>query len=222
MSDTKDKKPLSLSGSSKLEMKRPGDAAGQVRQSFSHGRSKTVTVEVKKKRGAGAPRKQTLTEAAAERVTPDAKVAPAPAPVPAAPPAEPADKDNKGRVVLKALTDDEKATRARALEGSKIASVEARKKAQEDASRRVDEEARLAVEREAAEKREAAEAERLRAEEEAAAAAPVDKELPELPPLDGSAPLPPVQEASGINIPVVLAATGGALGLCAAAFFFIL
>ena len=44
----------------------------------------------------------------------------------------------------------------------------------------------------------------------------------ELPPLDGSAPLPPVQEASGINIPVVLAATGGALGLCAAAFFFIL
>jgi uncharacterized membrane protein YqiK len=69
---------------------------------------------------------------------------------------------------------------------------------------------------------EAAEAERLRAEEEAAAAEPVDKELPELPPLDGSAPLPPVQETSGINIPVVLAATGGALGLCAAAFFFIL
>jgi translation initiation factor IF-2 len=179
MSDTKDKKPLSLSGSSKLEMKRPGDAAGQVRQSFSHGRSKTVTVEVKKKRGVGVPRKKTLAEAAAERVPPVAKAVPAPV----APPAESADKDNKGRVVLKALTSDEKATRARALEGSKIASVEARKKAQEDASRRVDEEARLAVEREAAEKREAAEAERKRVEEasrkKAAAAAAVRLGEPE-------------------------------------------
>ena len=162
MSDTKDKKPLSLSGSTKLEMKRPGAAAGQVRQSFSHGRSKTVTVEVKKKRGAGAPRKQTLAEAAAERAPPVVKAAPAPV----APPAEPADKDTKGRVVLKALTDDEKATRAKALEGAKLASVEARQKAHEDASRRADEEAKLAVEREAAEKREAAEAERKRVEEE--------------------------------------------------------
>ena len=46
------KKPLTLSGSSKLEMKRPA-VAGQVRQKFSHGRSKTVTVEVKKKRSVG-------------------------------------------------------------------------------------------------------------------------------------------------------------------------
>ncbi len=163
MSDTKDKKPLSLSGSTKLEMKRPGAAAGQVRQSFSHGRSKTVTVEVKKKRGAGAPRKQTLAEAAAERTPTVAKTAPAPA----APAAEPEDKESKGRVVLKALTDDEKAARAKALEGAKIASVEARKKAQEEASRRADEEARLAAEREQAEKREAEEAERKRVEEAA-------------------------------------------------------
>jgi len=159
MSDTKDKKPLSLSGSTKLEMKRPGAAAGQVRQSFSHGRSKTVTVEVKKKRGAGAPRKQTLAEAAAERTPAVAKATPAPV----APPPE-AD-DSKGRVVLKALTEDEKAARAKALEGAKIASVEARKKAQEEASRRADEEARLAVEREQAEKREAEEEERKRVEE---------------------------------------------------------
>ena len=162
MSDTEDKKPLSLSGSTKLEMKLPGAAAGQVRQSFSHGRSKTVTVEVKKKRGVGAPRKQTLAEAAAERAPVVAK----PAPAPIAPPVETADKDTKGRVVLKALTDDEKATRAKALEGAKIASVEARQKAHEEASRRADEEAKLAVEREAAEKREAAEAERKRVEEE--------------------------------------------------------
>ena len=43
------KKPLSLSRPGKLELKKTV-ATGQVRQSFSHGRSKTVTVEVKKKR----------------------------------------------------------------------------------------------------------------------------------------------------------------------------
>ncbi|MFL2948832.1 MAG: hypothetical protein ACJZ40_00395, partial [Candidatus Poseidoniaceae archaeon] len=68
-----------------------------------------------------------------------------------------------------------------------------------------------------------AEAERLRAEEEAAAAIPAEKELPDLPPLDGSAtPLQPVEEPSGLNIPVILAASGGVIGLCAAAFVFIL
>ena len=49
--DNKEKKVLTLSGAGrgKLELKRPADA-GQVRQSFSHGRSKTVQVEVKRKR----------------------------------------------------------------------------------------------------------------------------------------------------------------------------
>ena len=47
----KEKKPLSLSISgSKLDAKKSSSSANQVRQSFSHGRSKTVTVEVKKKR----------------------------------------------------------------------------------------------------------------------------------------------------------------------------
>ncbi len=52
MTDTneknKDKKPLTLS-SKTLTLKKDGDGA-KVRQSFTHGRSKTVTVEVKKKR----------------------------------------------------------------------------------------------------------------------------------------------------------------------------
>lgn len=43
------KKTLGLSLGGKLELKKTIDA-GQVRQSFSHGRSKTVTVEVKRKR----------------------------------------------------------------------------------------------------------------------------------------------------------------------------
>ncbi|HYD32812.1 MAG TPA: translation initiation factor IF-2 N-terminal domain-containing protein, partial [Azospirillaceae bacterium] len=52
MTDSNDqdrKKVLHLSGKGKLELKKTVDA-GSVRQSFSHGRSKTVTVEVKRKR----------------------------------------------------------------------------------------------------------------------------------------------------------------------------
>jgi translation initiation factor IF-2 len=56
MTDTNDqdrnKKVLSLTGRGKLELKKPVDAGavGSVRQSFSHGRTKTVAVEVKRKR----------------------------------------------------------------------------------------------------------------------------------------------------------------------------
>jgi len=47
--DTPTRKPLKLSSPGKLELKKTVDG-GQVRQSFPHGRSKTVAVEVKKKR----------------------------------------------------------------------------------------------------------------------------------------------------------------------------
>ncbi|HLB79031.1 MAG TPA: IF-2-associated domain-containing protein, partial [Dongiaceae bacterium] len=43
------KKPLSLARPGRLELKKTVDA-GHVRQSFPHGRSKTVQVEVKRKR----------------------------------------------------------------------------------------------------------------------------------------------------------------------------
>ncbi|WP_044564266.1 translation initiation factor IF-2 [Azospirillum sp. B4] len=51
MTDTsdQDRKKLSLTGRGKLELKKT-EAAGSVRQSFSHGRTKTVAVEVKRKR----------------------------------------------------------------------------------------------------------------------------------------------------------------------------
>jgi len=60
MNDQEPKKVLSLGGAKpKLELKKPvhadGGSAGQVRQSFSHGRSKTVAVEVKRKRVEGSP-----------------------------------------------------------------------------------------------------------------------------------------------------------------------
>jgi translation initiation factor IF-2 len=58
MSENKEQEPkkvLSLSGRGKLELKRGPDLTSQVRQSFSHGRSKAVTVEVKTQRVAKPP-----------------------------------------------------------------------------------------------------------------------------------------------------------------------
>ena len=58
MSENKEhepKKVLSLSGRGKLELKRGPEATAQVRQSFSHGRSKAVTVEVRTPRSVKAP-----------------------------------------------------------------------------------------------------------------------------------------------------------------------
>ena len=149
------KKPLTLSGRGKLEMKRPA-AAGQVRQKFSHGRSKTVTVEVKKKRSVGRVKNAVKPALFKER--------PAQVDVPEEAPAE---RPGKGRVVLKALTEGEKATRVRALEDSKLAAEEARERAKAEAERLALDEARFAAEREAADVREAEESERKKDEEEA-------------------------------------------------------
>ncbi len=80
------KKVLSLSGRSTLKVEPgKGGADGMVRQSFSHGRSKTVAVEVKKKRGPGQ-------ESAAPAAAPAAPAPSAPAhkPVLPATPAAPA------------------------------------------------------------------------------------------------------------------------------------
>ncbi len=74
MSDNDDnKRPLSLGGrpSGKMELRKAIET-GQVRQSFPHGRSKTVTVEVRKKRvtPVGVPeRAETPTTEAAKPAT---------------------------------------------------------------------------------------------------------------------------------------------------------
>src|SRR5436853_2931339 len=77
------KRPLTLRSGGTLGLRRPVET-GQVRQSFSHGRSKAVTVEVRKKR--------VLTPGAApepSRAEPAPTVARA-QPSEPAPPAEPA------------------------------------------------------------------------------------------------------------------------------------
>jgi translation initiation factor IF-2 len=113
-----------------------------VKQSFSHGRTKAVVVE--KKRSAAPP---TVAKAA-----PKAEKAAAPAPKTAEPAAKAPAAAPRG-VVLRQLSDEEKARRAAALADAKVSDAEARKIAEADAARRAQEEELLKAERAAAEKR---------------------------------------------------------------------
>src|SRR5678809_989513 len=101
MSETKtpDGKTLSV-GKSTLTLK-PRTETGVVRQSFSHGRSKQVVVEVKKRRtGEAKPEAAPAVEVKKPAV---AKAKPAATPAPAAAPAAP-----KSGVVLRTLTEEER------------------------------------------------------------------------------------------------------------------
>jgi translation initiation factor IF-2 len=151
------KRPLSLARpGGRLELRKPVET-GQVRQSFPHGRSKTVTVEVRKKRS--------VTPGGEAEAAPAAKEA---APAPAA--ATPAAGTRRPVIMPRTLTAEERAGRARALQGAIKADVEARKAAALDLDRkREEEEARRAEEeerRKSDEKRRAEEEVRAKAEEE--------------------------------------------------------
>ena len=161
------KKKLSLSRPGKLELNKTVDA-GQVRQSFSHGRTKAVAVEVRRKRTFKQADDGAMTEIRdqpkVEEVVPvvEAPAEPAPAKKSAAP--------------ARTLTDQERAARTRALEGARqteteIAegraereSMEARRREEEARQREVDEQRR----KEEEERRRAEEEERHRLDQEAA------------------------------------------------------
>ncbi|PBB38113.1 translation initiation factor IF-2 [Mesorhizobium sp. WSM3868] len=183
MSDTKsgDDKTLSVTPKKTLTLKRPGLEQGTVRQSFSHGRTKSVVVETKK-------RKFSLPGDKPEPVAPSvftpkpAAAAPAPA-VQEAPKAPP--QPERSGMVLNELSRGEMEARRRALEGSKAREIEDRQRAQEEAKRRAEEEERRKREREESARRQAEEEARLqteaesrrRAEEEARRRAPQAAEL---------------------------------------------
>jgi translation initiation factor IF-2 len=132
--------------------------SGHVRQSFSHGRSKSVVVEKKKRRtigsGSAAP---TVEEPKAK---PKAKAA-EPAPKPA-----PEEKQRRSGVVLKQLSEEEKGARAKALADAKVRQAEEKERAKDNAAQ----EAQLA-EQQTTEAREAEERKRKEEEEKAKAAA---------------------------------------------------
>ena len=183
MSDADDKRDqkLSLSGRSTLQLRRTVDT-GQVRQSFSHGRSKPVVVERRRKRvvppAGGAEETARGPEVETE--------------VQEAAPSQESQQDShsgRGRVILKSLTAEEKASRARALDGARKAAEEARRKAAQDAEHHAVEEARLKAEHDAAEKRREEEEARKKSDEDARrkAAEEADRRIPEKPKTDGEA-----------------------------------
>jgi translation initiation factor IF-2 len=156
------KRPLTLGRTAgRLELRKSVEA-GQVRQSFSHGRSKTVTVEVRKKRVIGP--------GPAEPVRPQAPPAVA-REAPSGPPT--VEPTRRPVVIARALTAEERAGRARALEDARKADDEVRRRAaiaeadrRRQEEQRVAEEARQQAEEEARRKADEEEA-RRKAEEEA-------------------------------------------------------
>ncbi|MGE0714024.1 MAG: translation initiation factor IF-2 [Alphaproteobacteria bacterium] len=141
MSETKetDRKPLTLARSGKLELKKPVET-GQVRQSFPHGRTKTVQVEVRKKR--------TLAPGEIARDMPGSGDG----------------GSRRGGAPQRMLTAEERAARTRALQGA-IKDEEVRRQAEIDESRRAEEQARLHAQEEA--RRKVEEEAKRKAEEEA-------------------------------------------------------
>jgi translation initiation factor IF-2 len=155
MSETKTPGDKKLSVG-KLTLK-PRTETGVVRQSFSHGRSKQVVVEVKRRVGAPAAKPEApapVQEAKRPAAAKAATAAPA-----ASPP-------RTSGVVLRTLTEEERAARAHALADSRVREAEERKIAEEEARRRAEREAAERTERQAAEARKHEEEERHKREEE--------------------------------------------------------
>ncbi|MER9309163.1 translation initiation factor IF-2 [Mesorhizobium australicum] len=189
MSDTKsgDDKTLSVTPKKTLTLKRPSMEQGTVRQNFSHGRTKSVVVETKKRKfSLPGDKPEPVAAPPAPVFTPKPAVVAAPVvqEAPKAPPPPPAPVERSG-MVLNELSRSEMEARRRALEGSKVREVEDRQRAAEDAKRRAEDEERRKREREDSARRQAEEEARLqteaesrrRAEEEARRRAPQAAEL---------------------------------------------
>jgi len=160
MSDTKDTSKHGIGGRT-LSVKRPSVEQGRVRQNFSHGRSKTVAVEIKRKRSAGPGEPVKIEPREAQPLNLKPQLA---RPEPRR--EEPVSPARSG-MVLRTLTDDEKEARERALADARLREAEERKHAQEEAKRRSNHEEIERREREAADARKAEEEARRKTEAEA-------------------------------------------------------
>jgi translation initiation factor IF-2 len=122
---------------------RPGGlSSGTVKQSFSHGRSKTVVVETKRRRVDAPPQSLAAPSPAEKRAALDVRPAAAPAPRPAAPVGPAASNLNlsaeelraRERVLEAARAEQDRRTTERAREETKRAEEEAKRRAAEAAS----------------------------------------------------------------------------------------
>ncbi|MBK8455678.1 MAG: translation initiation factor IF-2, partial [Phyllobacteriaceae bacterium] len=168
--DTKsgDDKTLSVHPKKTLTLK-PSSGQGMVRQNFSHGRTKAVVVETKKRKFLRPGEVEAPVAPAPVALKPKAPVAP---PTPAAPPPRPAAPSprpqggDRGGMVLSELSAAQLDARRRALEGAKVREVEERKTAVEEAKRRSEEDERRKRERDESARRQAEEEARLASEAE--------------------------------------------------------
>ncbi|MFC4626436.1 translation initiation factor IF-2 [Daeguia caeni] len=198
MSDnTNDDKTLGVNTKKTLTLKRPGVEQSTVRQNFSHGRTKAVVVETKKRkftRPDEKPEQETAQKLAAAK--PAAPAQPAQQARPAASasnqaqtvtrphvaqqarPGQPQNRPgsqasqrprpaDRSGMVLTTLSRSEMDARRRALEEAQAREAEERARAAEEAKRRAEEEARRAREAEESARRQAEEEARRKAEEEA-------------------------------------------------------
>ncbi|MHC5655125.1 translation initiation factor IF-2 [Stappia sp. ICDLI1TA098] len=169
MSETKNPGDKTISMERKtLGLKRSGVEQGTVRQSFSHGRSKAVVVEKKKRRvvvpgetsktevEAPQPQPQQPSTASRERRQADA-----------APARQAASGQRPRGNILRTLTQDEAAARQVALREAQVREVEDQKRRAEEEVRRREEEAKRKAEAEERARLEAEEAARRAAEEAA-------------------------------------------------------
>ena len=157
-SDNSGDKTLTVAPSKTLHLKQRPNEQGMVRQSFSHGRSKVVVVEKVKRRAPGHVK--------AAPAAPAAPATPAAPPPPKAETTRPAAPRSGSGVVLRALTDEEREARARALVDARSREEEDRRRAEIDAQARAEREARDKVERATADTRKREEEERLAREAE--------------------------------------------------------
>ncbi|WID94384.1 translation initiation factor IF-2 [Bosea vestrisii] len=160
MSDTKTPgdKTLSVTPPKTLSLKRPVEQS-TVRQSFSHGRSKQVVVEVKRRAAGHEPAPAPVARA------PQPPQAPAPT-RPQPPQAAPQVNRPASGMLLRTLSDDEKDARQRALSDARASEAEARSHAEEEARQRAAREQRERAERDAAQARQREEEDRRRQEDE--------------------------------------------------------
>jgi translation initiation factor IF-2 len=169
MADTKNPGDKTLSVGSKTLSLKPRTETGVVRQSFSHGRTKSVVVEKRTKRrlpgeasaATAAPAPVEVPETPVKPVV-SASASRAPAPRSTTPSAR-----GGSGVVLRTLTEDERSARASALAGAKVREEDERRVAEEEAARRNTKEFKEQAEREAGEARQREEANRRRLEDEA-------------------------------------------------------
>jgi translation initiation factor IF-2 len=167
MSETNETEGKSGGRKMTLNLRRTVES-GHVRQSFSHGRSKSVLVEKKKRRSIGSGGAAAADET---KEKPQAKTAAKEAPAKEAAPKPAASKQRRSGVVLKQLSEEEKGARAKALADARVREAEERERAKEDAAKEAElakQRAKEAAEEEARQREEQA---RLAAEAEAGAAA---------------------------------------------------